>query len=323
MPIVPIFLVLCLVIFGVAVILMQPSSDEKAFRKRIAAVKSPAGVFGPETENLQHYLKTLERGSFGWLEDLVEGSAFQRSLLLLIIQANRTTCVGTVMMTCSVLILATLGIAYLVTGSILVAGAAALGAAFLPIVVMRIQRNRRIAKFNTALPDCIDLMARSLRAGHAMMAALNIVAAEAVEPAKTEFSEVCKKQNYGLPMRDALMQLLDRMPSQDLRVLVTGMLVQKDTGGNLVEILDRILFVVRERNRLQGEIRTHTAQGRLTGWILCALPIIMLGLINIINPGYSSVLFNEPFGRKLLYAGLILLTVGGLMIRKIVNGIEA
>ena len=128
-----------------------------------------------------------------------------------------------------------------------------------------------------------------------------------MEPAKTEFGEVCKKQNYGLPLRDALMQLLDRVPSQDLRVLVTGMLVLKDTGGNL---------------RLQGEIRTHTAQGRLTGWILCALPIIMLGLINMINPGYSKVLFNEPLGHKLLGTGAVLLCVGGLMIRKIINGIE-
>jgi len=227
-----------------------------------------------------------------------------------------------VMMTCIALALGVLAIAYLITGAILIAGGAAFAASFLPIVVMRLQRNARVSKFNKALPDCIDLMARSLRAGHAMMAALNIVAMEAVEPAKTEFSEVCRKQNYGLPMRDALMQLLDRMPSQDLRVLVTGMLVQKDTGGNLAEILDRILFVVRERMRLQGEIKTHTAQGRLTGWILCALPIIMLVLINIINPGYSSVLFNDPFGRKLLYAGLILLAVGGLLIRKIVNGIE-
>ena len=101
------------------------------------------------------------------------------------------------------------------------------------------------------------------------MAAISIVAEQAVEPAKTEFGEVFKKQNYGLPLRDALMQLLDRVPSQDLRVLVTGMLVQKDTGGNLAEILDRILFVIRERLRIQGEIRTHTAQGRMTGWILC------------------------------------------------------
>ena len=88
------------------------------------------------------------------------------------------------------------------------------------------------------------------------------------------------------------MQLLDRVPSQDLRVLVTGMLVQKETGGNLAEILDRIAHVIRERIRIHGEIRTHTAQGRLTGWILCLLPVVMLGLINFINPGYSDVLFN-------------------------------
>jgi tight adherence protein B len=165
-------------------------------------------------------------------------------------------------------------------------------------------------------------MARSLRAGHAVLAALTIVAGEAVEPARTEFNEVCRKQNYGLPLREALMQMLDRVPSQDLRVLVTGMLVQKDTGGNLVEILDRILYVVRERLRIQGEIRTHTAQGRLTGWILCALPIVMLGLINVINPGYSGVLFNDPFGRKMLYAGLVMLVLGGLTIRQIIKGIE-
>jgi len=316
------FLVMCLMIFGIAAILMRQSKDQKAVDRRIASVKAPAGTFSPENEDVHKYLKTLQRGSFGWLEDLVDGTSFQKNVQLLILQANRTTSVGNVMMTSIALALGVLAIVYLITGAILIAAGAALAASFMPIAVMRLQRNARVAKFNKALPDCIDLMARSLRAGHAMMAALNIVAAEAVEPAKTEFSEVCKKQNYGLPMRDALMQLLDRMPSQDLRVLVTGMLVQKDTGGNLAEILDRILFVVRERMRLQGEIKTHTAQGRLTGWILCALPIIMLVLINMINPGYSSVLFNDPFGRKLLYTGIALLVVGGLLIRKIVNGIE-
>jgi tight adherence protein B len=118
------------------------------------------------------------------------------------------------------------------------------------------------------------------------------------------------------------MQLLDRVPSQDLRVLVTGILVQKDTGGNLAEILDRILFVIKERLRIQGEIRIHTAQGRMTGWILCALPIVMLGVINIINPGYSNVLFTDPTGKKMLYTGVGLLALGGLIIRKIINGID-
>ncbi len=166
------------------------------------------------------------------------------------------------------------------------------------------------------------MMSRALRAGHSMVAALGIIAEQAPEPAKTEFIEVFKKQNFGLPLRDALMQLLDRVPSQDLRVLVTAMLVQKDTGGNLAEILDRTVFVIRERLRIQGEIRTHTAQGRLTGWILCLLPIIMMFLINVVNPGYSKIMFEDPMGQKMLYAGGGLLLLGGYVIRSIINGIE-
>jgi tight adherence protein B len=116
--------------------------------------------------------------------------------------------------------------------------------------------------------------------------------------------------------------MLDHVPSQDLRVLVTGILVQKETGGNLAEILDRTANVIRERLRIQGEIRTHTAQGRMTGWILCTLPIVMLLVINIVNPGYSKVLLDTPTGHKLIYLGLALLGTGGLIIRQIINGIE-
>ena len=322
MPLFPIFLVMCLLFFGIAAFAIRPSKEEKAVTRRIASVKAPEGTFDPDGEDLQKYLKTLQRGTFGWLEDMFEGTSFQRNLQLLIIQANRNTSVGDVLMTCIVCFVVVLFAVSMMVSASALSAVAGVAAGFLPILLLRFQRSRRVAKFNQALPNCIDLMARSLRAGHATMAALNIVAAEAAEPAKFEFGEVCKKQNYGLPMRDALMQLLDRVPSQDLRVFVTGLMVQKDTGGNLAEILDRILYVVRERLRVQGEIRTHTAQGRLTGWILCALPIIMLGVINIINPGYSGVLFHDPFGRKMLYTGATLLCVGGLLIRQIVNGIE-
>ena len=119
-----------------------------------------------------------------------------------------------------------------------------------------------------------------------------------------------------------MLQLLERVPSQDLKVLVTGILVQKDTGGNLAEILDRILHVIKDRLRVHGEIRTHTAQGRMTGWVLCILPVVMLALINMVNPGYSRLLFTDPLGKKLLYAGVGLLGLGALTIRGIVKGIE-
>jgi tight adherence protein B len=116
--------------------------------------------------------------------------------------------------------------------------------------------------------------------------------------------------------------MLDRVPSQDLRVLVTGLLVQKETGGNLAEILDRISNTIRERLKLHAEIKTHTAQGRMTGYILCALPIVMLAVINWINPGYSKVLVDTPIGRMMSYIGIALLVAGGLIIRQIINGIE-
>jgi tight adherence protein B len=194
--------------------------------------------------------------------------------------------------------------------------------AYIPLGVISFKRARRIAAFNAALPDAIDVMGRALRAGHSMIASINIVAEQSVEPVRYEFGEVFKQQNFGLPLRDALTQMLDHVPSPDLRVLVTGILVQKETGGNLAEILDRTVAVIRDRMRIQGEIKTHTAQGRLTGWILCLLPVVMLLIINIVNPGYSKVLVDTPLGHKLIYIGVFLLSIGGLIIRQIINGIE-
>ncbi|MDP9148169.1 MAG: type II secretion system F family protein, partial [Acidobacteriota bacterium] len=211
---------------------------------------------------------------------------------------------------------------YLFSDIMPIAVVAAVCAAYLRLGMLIIRRKRRVAAFAKALPDSIDMMARALRAGHGMVASIGILSEHAMEPVASEFSEVFRKQNFGLPLRDALMELLDRVPSQDLRVVVTGILVQKETGGNLAEILDRTVFVIRERLRIQGEIRTHTAQGRLTGWILCLLPIVMMAMINVINPGYSKVLFTNPFGRELMYIGAGLLVLGGLIIRSIINGIE-
>ena len=166
------------------------------------------------------------------------------------------------------------------------------------------------------------MMARALRAGNSVVGAIGMLAENAQEPAASEFGEVFKQQNLGLPLREAMLQLLDRVPSADLRVLVTAILVQKDTGGNLAEILDRTVFVIRERIRIQGEIQTQTAQGRMTGWILSLLPVGMMVLLNLVNPGYSTILLTDPLGRKLIYFSLGMLVVGAFIIRQIVNGIE-
>ncbi len=198
----------------------------------------------------------------------------------------------------------------------------ALAFGYAPFGYLTFTRSRRLKKFDNCLADAVDMMARSLRAGHAMTAAINIVAEQSQEPIRSEFAEVFKQQNFGLPIRDAMQQMLDRVPSPDLRVVVTGILVQKETGGNLAEILDRIANTIRERLKIQGEIRTHTAQGRLTGYILCALPVVMLLIINWINPGYSNVLIETPTGHMICYIGIALLMIGALIIRAIINGIE-
>jgi tight adherence protein B len=315
------FLFSMLLTFGIVVLLIRPTADQKAVARRLESLKAPeAGV--PSAQDLELYLKTMRKGQFAWLEDVFAGTGLPRAVQLLILQSDSTATVGAVLV--KSLVFGTIGFAgvWLFAPRLLFAVPVGAIAGYAPILTLSIKRNRRIAAFNKALPDCIDIVARSLRAGHSLVAAIAIIAEQAVEPARMEFGEVYKKQNYGLPLRDALLQLLDRVPSQDLRVLVTGILVQKDTGGNLADILDRIHFVIKERMRIQGEIRIHTAQGRMTGWILCALPIVMLGLINIVNPGYSKVLFTDPLGQKMLYAGVGLLCVGGFIIRRIVNGIE-
>lgn len=301
---------------------IRPTSEQKAVQRRLAAMKGVQGEASLGQEDLQQYLKTLHRGSFGWVEDFVEGSRIHLFIQLLTIQADQTKSVGTVMMNCAGCALVAGLLVYGFSSNLLFAVLAIVAAGYCPIGILSFRKASRINAFNAALPDCIDVMARALRAGNSLNAAISIVADQAVGPAKTEFSEVFKKQNYGLPIREALIQMLNRVPSQDLRVLITGILVQKDTGGNLVEILERILIVIRERIRLKGDIQTHTAQGRLTGWILCGLPVVLLLLLNIIDPGYSSVLFKDPFGQKLLYGGVILLLAGSVVISRIVRGIE-
>ena len=152
-----------------------------------------------------------------------------------------------------------------------------------------------------------------------MNSAVEIVAEQSPEPLSSEFAIVFQQQKFGIPFRDALLQLGDRIPSKDLHFLITAILVQKETGGDLTEILDRTTHVIRDRIRIEGEIKTYTAQGRLTGWILGALPIIMLVILNIVTPGYSAPLFHDPLGQDMLYVGGTLIVIGGLIIRKIVN----
>ena len=244
---------------------------------------------------------------------------FGKKLKVLLLHANSKMSLGAVVSTS---VGAGLGfgmISYLILQKPLIASAAALAGAVMPYAFLRMKRNRRLKAFDTALPDAIDLMARSLVAGHSIGSSIEIIAERSPEPLAFEFVQVYQQQRLGVHFRDALLQMGSRIPSRDLQFLITAILVQKETGGDLTEILDRAAHVIRDRVRIGGEVRSRTAQGRMTGWILGLLPVIMLILINIVSPGYSNILFQDPLGQQLLYAGAILILIGALFIRKIVN----
>ncbi len=308
--------------FCVLILAMKSTPEQKALEKRLTSMKSLPGQNSADGSGGALLLRS-ESDSYAWASGLVERFKVSEKLHALLIQSESSMTIGKLMIVSAVSGFACGILAFvLFKGSLLVAAVALFQACFYPILFLQWRRSRKVNAFNKNLADAIDMMTRSLRAGHSLVSAIGIVAEQGVDPVKSEFAEVFKKQNYGLPLRDCLLQLLDRVPSPDLRVLVTGMLVQKETGGNLTEILDRITFTIRERVRIFGEIRTHTAQGRMTGWILCALPCVLLFILNIIDPGYSTVLFSTPTGHKLMWGGAILLGMGGFSIRHIINGIE-
>jgi tight adherence protein B len=317
-----VFITILLVVFGIFAFFLRPEKGQSEMDKRLAmfsiARSQPVTLPGESPLLARAGKPTAIR----WIEDLVEQERWAKKLNLLILQSHSSTTVSHVLVTISASALVVAATIFWVTSMPLASFAAALVAGYVPIMWLRMRRQKRILAFNAVLPDCIETCARSLRAGHSIVSAIDIVAEQSAEPAREEFREVFKKQNYGLPLRDALEQMVERMPSPDLRVLITGILVQKDTGGNLAEIMDRIAIVIRDRTRIAGDVRTHTAQGRLTGWILILLPVLMLLVLNLVNPGYSRVLFTDPTGKEMLYVGILLLVLGGVLINKIIKGIE-
>jgi tight adherence protein B len=313
------FISILLATFLLVVAVTRQSPEEKIVGERMASIHISSKREGIALEAAQ-LLKATR--TISWLDKILLRLQFAKALQARILQAGSSASVGGFILTSLGLLIAGFAITRVFAPMLVIDTAVGAALSLLPYGVLSFKCKKRIDTFNAALPEAIDMLARALRAGHSVVGALEMLAENAQEPAASEFGEVFKQLNLGLSIRDALMQLVDRVPSPDLRVLVTAIMVQKDTGGNLVEILDRTVYVIRERLRIQGEIQIQTAQGRLTGWILSGLPVVMMVLLNLVNPGYSGILFHDPAGQKLIYAGLGMLAVGSLVIRHIVNGIE-
>ena len=194
-----------------------------------------------------------------------------------------------------------------------------IAAGAIPTLYLLYRRSQRFAAFEKQLPEALDLIVRALRAGHGLVSGIEMVANELPKPVGEEFKKTFDEQNYGLDLREALLNMAERIPLHDVRIIVTAIMIQRDTGGNLAEVLANVSHVIRERYRLKRQIRVHTAQGRLTGWILALLPLILGCLLFIARPDFISVLWQNPTGLKMLYAACVMTLLGALVIRKIIQ----
>ncbi len=188
-----------------------------------------------------------------------------------------------------------------------------------PNIYINVKRRLRIKRFMNHFPDALEMFARSLRAGHSFTGAIQLVAQEMPEPIGPEFKKVFEEQNLGIPLRQALVGMTDRVDVLDVKFFVTAILVQRETGGNLAEIIDKISHVIRERFRIQGQLKVFTAQARMSGVILSVLPIAIAVMIQILNPEYLKPLWYERTGKILVLAAVILQILGMLAIRRIIR----
>ncbi len=189
----------------------------------------------------------------------------------------------------------------------------------LPFIVLHQKRQSRMHKFEEQFPEALDLIARSLKAGHAFSAGLKMIADELDEPVGPEFRKTFDEQNFGLPMKDALNNLTERMPLLDVRFFATAVMIQRDTGGNLAEILENLGHVVRERFKILRQVRVHTAHGRFTGYVLLALPVALAVALSFINPDHMNLLFKEKMGQMMLGVAAVMNVIGYLWIRQIIK----
>ena len=188
-----------------------------------------------------------------------------------------------------------------------------------PIFFVFQKRKMRLNKFEQGIPEALELIVSALRVGHSLNAAMGLVSRECADPVGGEFRLTFDEMHYGLELKSALDNLVTRVPIQDVKIVATAILIQRESGGNLAEVLEKTAQVIRERFRLKRQVLTHTAQGRLTGWILTLLPVVLGVLLYLVNPTLMSLLWKKPLGVKLLYAAGTMIFIGGLIIRKIVN----
>jgi tight adherence protein B len=296
--------------------LMADRADRR-IGDRLREVGQP--VLGEEPTEAATVVRKAMASSMPGFDKLLHGSGLGASLAGLIEQAGMSTTPAAVIVF-SIVLAAALGFVTLTLAKLaLVALAAALIGLVLPVAYLAQRRAGRRRRFEEQFPEALDLLSRALRAGHAFQSALGMVADELPDPVGPEFRKVFDQQNFGLPLTDALNELAGRTRLLDVRFFVTAVTIQRETGGNLSEILDNLAEVVRERFKLLRQVRVHTAHGRFTGYVLLALPACLGIALYFINADHMNTLFNHKVGQTMLAGAGVMQTVGYFWIRQVIK----
>jgi len=270
-------------------------------------------------EQIVNFRKIDKLSAIPWLNKKLSQFELAPRIQSLLIQADVKMSAGVLLATCALAFAGPAYLAFLRTNALLVALGIGLLGGFIPIGWLLHKRTARLDVFQQGLPEAMDLMVSALRAGHSLVAAIGSVARECADPVGCEFKTCFEEQNYGLELKAALDNMIKRIPLQDLRIFSTAVMIQKESGGNLAEVLDKTAHVIRERFRLKRQVGVHTAQGRMTGWVLTLLPVALGTALYFVNPGMMQVLWTNPTGLKMLYTAGGMIVIGGMIIRHIVN----
>jgi tight adherence protein B len=307
-----VFVAVVALIIGVA--LFMRGNENLAVTDRLNVLTSKKAVTGEkeDTSVLNHPLDDRP----GFAEEFVSKFLNIRRFLE---QGAIDMAPSKFLMICAGLALAGAVVTVVLRIHFLAAPAIGLAMGSLPIAWAWWKRRTRLRKFGGQLPDALELVARALRAGHSLAAGFHLVGDEMSSPIGDEFNRVYEEQNLGIPLEEALEDMADRVPNLDLRFFATAVIIQRQSGGDLAEILDKIGHLVRERFKIWGQVQALTGEGRLSGIVLLALPPVLFITMYRLNPGYVMMLFEDPMGKQMLAAALVLQAIGALVIRKIVN----
>ena len=282
--------------------------------RRLREVSRPLGTDLPDTPS---FITEVKKGPLPAIDRALGGA--NSSLATLIEQSGVQTTPSAIMLTMVLAALASGIFCMLFVKVPIFWIIAALVGSFLPYIWLRYKRTQRLKKFEEQFPEALDLLSRAIRAGHAFQTAMGMVADEMPAPVGVEFKKAFEQQNFGLPVRDVLDQMAERVPILDVKFFVTAVTIQRETGGNLAEILDNLAHVVRERFKILRQVRVHTAHGRFTGYVLLALPASLAVALTFINPEHMNLLFTEHMGQMMILGAIVMQFAGFLWIKKIIK----